>query len=209
MDAVDFITQFPIRIFHKGEAILNEGEIANLLLFIDSGFIKVTSLDDSGVEHMLWIAGPEDAVPSERFFSRTNHLNFFYTALTEVRARAVDKTKYLEHTASNPLFMADVAASMSDYYDDLLLRIHAIEQSNIRDKLIATLRYLSERFGRGHAIDLHQLGLPLTHQDLAEMIGSTRETTSVELQKLRQDGFVEYDRSHFVINPDALLQSTT
>ena len=207
MDTVDFISQFPYRTFRKGEVILNEGEISKLLLFIDTGFIKVTSLNSAGIEHMLWIAGPEDAVPSEHFFSRGNQLHFFYTALTNVKARAVDKTKYLEHTASDPVFMASVAASMSDYYDDLLLRIHSIEQSNVRDKLIATLSYLAERFGHGDIIDLYQLGLSLTHQDLAEMIGSTRETTSVELQRLRQDGLITYSRNHFIIRLAALPKS--
>ncbi len=100
--------------------------------------------------------------------------------------------------------MADIAASLSDYHDDLLMRVGSLSQPSIHDKLVATLRYLGSRFGNGTTVDLHKIGLTLTHQDIAEMIGSTRETTSLELEKLRLLGYITYSRSCFVINTNEL-----
>ena len=199
MNAVDFIQQSPVRTFAKGQAILGEGEVLDTLLFVKSGYVKVTSLDKSGTEHMLWIAAMDDIVPSEHFFSLHNRLRYFYTALTPVTAWAVDKAKLLRSARRDPKLMATIAAGLSDDYDDLLLRIDAVDQSTIHDRLVATLQYLSQRFGGSKVLDLHQIGLPLTHQDIAEMIGSTRETTSLELEKLRNENIIDYNRSSFVI----------
>jgi CRP/FNR family transcriptional regulator len=178
---------------------LSEGGTAETLLFIKDGYIKVTSLDNSGTEHMLWIASSDDIVPSEHFFSLHNKLGYFYTALSPVTAYLVNKAELLGLARENLSVMTAVAAGLSDNYDDLLLRIDAIDQSNIRDRLVTTLRYLALRFGNGKTIDLHQIGLQLTHQDIAEMIGSTRETTSLELEKLREQRLIDYSRSSFII----------
>jgi CRP/FNR family transcriptional regulator len=205
MNTADFVTQFPLRSYTKGQVILSEDETVEMLLFVTSGFVKVTSLDNAGSEHMLWIASGDDIVPSEHFFSLHNKVSYFYTALSPVKAHLVNKAELLSEARKNPSIMTTIAASLSDNYDDLLLRIDAIDQSNIHDRLITTLRYLALRFGSGKMVDLHQINLPLTHQDIAEMIGSTRETTSLELEKLRSNGTISYSRSSFVIYADKLI----
>jgi CRP/FNR family transcriptional regulator, cyclic AMP receptor protein len=205
MQSVDFIKQFPTQTYKKGETLLTEGQTASNLLAIRSGFIKVTSLDENGNERMLWIAGRYDIVPTEHLFSNHSPLNFFYTALSPVEIYKIPKDEFLTHAKSNLPLMTDIAASMSAHYDDLLVRINSIGQPNIHEKLVATLRYLAERFSANTIVDLYELGLPVTHQDLAEMIGSTRETTSIELKKLQTGGYIQYDRSHFIIYLEKFL----
>jgi CRP/FNR family cyclic AMP-dependent transcriptional regulator len=201
MDTVDFIKQFPLHSYAKGEVIQVEGEAVDTVLYIQKGYVKVTSLDATGLEHLLWIATVDDIVPSEHLFSLHNYLRYFYATLTPVTARLVDKARLIEAARASPKIMATIAAGLSDNYDDLLERINTVDHSNIHDRLVATLRYLALRFGGGKSIDLHQVGLHLTHQDIAEMIGSTRETTSIELEKLRQRKAIDYNRSHFIIHP--------
>lgn len=205
MDVVNFVKQFPVRIFVKGEALLEAGDVSPTLLALQSGFVKVTSVDDSGAERMVWIAGRYDVVPTEQLFSRQQQLRFFYTALSDGAAYQIEKSTFLTAARGNLELMTEIAISMSSHYDDLLTRINSTEQASIRQKLIATLCYLAGRFSAERQVDLYQLGLKLTHEDVATMIGATRETVSVELQKLRHDGYVDYSRSKFVIHLDKLL----
>lgn len=200
MDTVAFIQQFPTRQLAKGEIALSEGDVSSALLAIKDGYVKVTSLDDNGNERLLWIAGRYDIVPTEHLFSHNTPLDFFYTALCDTAVYEVNKAKFLDYAKENLPLMSEIAANMSNHYDDLLLRVNSVEQASVREKLVATLRYLAERFSAESRVDLYKLGLFLTHQDIADMIGSTRETTSVELHKLRKDGFVDYDRTKFIVN---------
>jgi CRP/FNR family transcriptional regulator len=123
--------------------------------------------------------------------------------LSDGAAYHIDKADFLSAAKTNLQLMSEVAIGMSGHYDDLLSRVNATEQSSVRHKLIATLRYLAERFSANRRVDLYQLGLRLTHEDIAMLIGSTRETVSLELQKLRQAGCIDYSRTEFVIDLDA------
>ena len=205
MDVIDFVKKFPVKPFSKDQVLLSGGDVSDTLLALSSGFVKVSTLDDMGNEHLLWIAGRYDIVPTERLFSKHTPLQFFYTALSDGAAYQINKADFLNYATTDLQLMTEIATSLSTHYDDLLTRISSVEQTNIRDKLIATLRYLAERFSADTTVDLYQLGLKLTHKDLAEMIGSTRETTSLELQKLNKQGCISYDRSKFIVHLDQCI----
>lgn len=207
MDIVNFVKNFPAKPFHKGEALLESGDVSDTLLAIRTGFVKITAVDDDGNERMLWIAGRYDIVPTEQLFSQHRPLQFFYTALSDGEAYHIDKAQFIAKAKADSGLMSEIAMSMSSHYDDLLSRINSTEQSSVRHKLIATLRYLAERFSAESRVDLYALGLRLTHEDIATLIGSTRETVSLELQKLHKAGCIHYNRSEFVIDLDTCTVS--
>jgi CRP/FNR family transcriptional regulator len=202
MDVVAFVKKYPVRSFVKGEVILSEGEISTMLLALRGGYVKVTAIDDDGNEKMLWIAGRYDIVPTEQLFSTHAPLRYFYTALTDGEVFQIPKTDFLMSAKTDVGLMTEIATSMSIHYDDLMSRVSSIGEISVHNKLIATLRYIAERFSADQSVDLYSLGLHLTHRDLADLIGSTRETTSLELQKLRAAGIIEYDRTRFIVHTD-------
>ena len=42
--------------------------------------------------------------------------------------------------------------------------------------------------------------LRLSHQDIAEMVGITRETAAVELHKLKRKGYIAYQRFTYYVD---------
>lgn len=205
MDVINYVKNCPIKHFNKGEIVISEGDISDTLLAIRSGFIKVTSLDNEGNERMLWIASRYDIVPTERLFSRHSPLQFFYTTLSDCDVYQINKADFLAKAKSDVTLMTEIATSMSGHYDDLLSRVNSVGQASIHDKLVATLKYVAERFSADQSVDLYQLGLHLTHKDIAEMIGSTRETTTLELRKLQDVGSIDYDRTKFIVHVDRCI----
>jgi CRP/FNR family transcriptional regulator, anaerobic regulatory protein len=199
VDPVEFIKSSPLQAYKKGEILIRENETPDNLLAIQRGFVKVTALSDDGTERLLWIAGRLDVVPSEALFSRGRAVRFFYTAYTDVAAYSVDKERFLDLARSNLTVMSEIAYAMSGHYDDLLGRVHSIEQSAVRGKVIHTLHGLARRFSVDDNVDLYTLGLKLTHQDIADMVGATRETVSLELQKLRREGYIKYGQNKFTV----------
>lgn len=200
MTTAEYIRQYPIKEFRKGEILLHGGEPSSVLLAVRSGFIKIVSYSNDGGVNFLWITGKYDIVPTEHLFLLARPLEFFYVALTDVSVYKVSKTDYLRDVRTNTALLTDTAIGMSTHYDDLLARISAMEQPSVKKRLLATLCHIAERFSVNESVDLAELGLILTHQDLAEMINSTRETTTLELQKLRHDNCIEYSRSAFTVH---------
>jgi CRP/FNR family cyclic AMP-dependent transcriptional regulator len=67
-----------------------------------------------------------------------------------------------------------------------------------RDRLIHLLLDLAEQYGERTAEGV-LLGIKLSHQDLAAVIGATRETVTVLLGELQLDGFLKVSRQRIVI----------
>jgi CRP-like cAMP-binding protein len=204
MDTIAFIKQFPLVTFQKGDVLLSEGQLSTSLFAIQTGFVKVTSLDEEGFENLVWIEGRYDTVPTEKFFSLHEPVQFYYTALSDGAYYDIDKKAFLDFARKDISLMTEIATNMSSHYDDLLLRINSVEHSLVQKKLASTLCYLAEKLSANNVVDFFEVGLRLTHSDYASMIGSTRETVSLELQKLKKNGSIDYDKTKFVVYVDKL-----
>lgn len=203
-DLVEAIKQFPLRTFAKGESILHAGQPADTLYAIRHGFAKVDSISSNGSQQLIWIASRYDIIPTESLFRTRGELHFFYTALTDLEVYAIPKKDFLVMCGKDPAVMREIAISMSAHYDDLLIRLRSVEQSSIREKLIYTLHYIATRFSSEPVVNLGELGLKINHQDIGQMIGATRETTAIELKRLKDEGLIDYTRSNFSINAELL-----
>lgn len=206
MDYVDYIKNYPLKSFTRGETLLQKGEAIRFLMALRTGFVKITSISDEGVERLLWIAGRYDLVPIEKLFAKQGNVHFFYTALTDGTYYQIDKQAFIEKAFEAPALMAQIARGMSDHHDDLLQHIDALDTSSVREKLLLTLLYVAARLSGEDDVDLIAHGLRLTHADFANLIGSTRETTSLELLKLRKEGYVTYSRTSFVVHTNTIRQ---
>jgi len=67
-----------------------------------------------------------------------------------------------------------------------------------RERLVHLLLELSEKYGQRHAHGV-ELGIKLSHQDLASINGSTRETVTVVLGELQAEGRLELGRRKIVL----------
>lgn len=199
MDIVEFVKSFPVQTFQKDELIATAGQPNNHFYAIREGFIRVSSIDDTGRHKLLWIAGRYDLIPLEQFFSQKN-LRYFYSGYGDGSVYVIEKKQLLDAFKRHPEVIGEVARGLSEHYDDLLERMNALEQSDVRSKLLHIIHNLCLKFSSVEQVNLHELGLNLTHQDLADMIGSTREATSLELGKLRKEGYVDYSRSEFTVD---------
>lgn len=194
-----FIKKYPKYHFEKDQVILSSGELSDAILVIAAGFAKVSATDGLGNEQMLWIAGRLDIVPSEQLFSKSATLMFSYSAISPLVAYKVKRSDFIAFANETPAVMREIARGMSGHYDDLLYRLSSMTQASAREKLVYTLHNIAERFSASEEIDLMAMGLILRHQDIAGLIHASRETASIELKKLKDEGVIYYDRNRFVI----------
>jgi len=207
MDIVEYVKEQPMRTFSRGEVLLSKDDPIASLFAIRTGYIKVTSISASGVERLVWIAGRYDITPTEQFFSKYGSTQFFYTALTDGTYYELDKKEFLEIAGNNPELMTEIAKSMSSHYDDFMTRLDAVDAATVSERLLRTLYYLGQRLSANGSVDLYEHNLKLTHRDLAAMISSTRETTSLMLAEFRSKKLISYSRTSFVIHIDAIREA--
>lgn len=192
--------QFPLRRFAKGQILIYQGVEISSLYAVRSGFVKFHDSSLTGDEQLIWIAKKYDFIPLEWLFSGTKTSSFYYTALTDVEAYVVDKQEFLTYAQEHPEIMPDVVRIISDQYNDAMLLVNALQKPRAREKMIYTLNFISSRFVEEPDRREGAVTVPLTQQDLADLSGMTRATATVELKRLKDAGYIDYDKSSFSID---------
>ncbi|HEU4913925.1 MAG TPA: helix-turn-helix domain-containing protein [Candidatus Saccharimonadales bacterium] len=85
--------------------------------------------------------------------------------------------------------------------------LNAAEKAKAEEKIIYSLYFLANRFASLAKQAGHQISLPVTHQDIAGLIGLSRETASQELKKLKDAGLIHYDKYRFMIDREKLQEA--
>ncbi|MCQ4087819.1 Crp/Fnr family transcriptional regulator [Saccharibacillus sp. JS10] len=76
---------------------------------------------------------------------------------------------------------------------------------NLRGKVLYFLQRVSKKLNIQEN-EHHELNIPLTHQELADMIGATREAVSLTLKELAQEGVLTTSRGNIRVHTRQVLQ---
>jgi CRP/FNR family transcriptional regulator len=80
---------------------------------------------------------------------------------------------------------------------------------DVNTRVTKLLLRLNARYGRPHQNGGSLLDLPLTHQDMADMIGTSRQSVSTAIAHLRQQGLLTTTGHRLCLTDPARLAETT
>ncbi len=72
---------------------------------------------------------------------------------------------------------------------------------NVRDKVLHLVINLAQKFGVMEE-EYHKIDMPLSHQEIGNMIGSTRETVTVALNDLVKENIIKIGRMSVYVKLD-------
>jgi CRP-like cAMP-binding protein len=189
-----------VRTIKKHTILLYQGEIPRSAYFLSKGIIKVYSINSTGNEQIVSFYVSGDLFPISWIFGKTSSTLYYYETLNDCEVLAIDK-QTLQHTVfSKSRIMLKVFDYLTTNYTSALLRITSLEQSRASEKIMFTLYYLLFRHGVEIKPGIFSVRLELTHVVIADLVGLTRETTAIELNKLKKLGAVKYDSKEYIIN---------
>jgi CRP-like cAMP-binding protein len=133
----------------------------------------------------------------------------FAEAVTEARVTSVQKASLERVIKSNPEFALRLFSSLSERLRQSDEVIESLLHREVSTRLSTLLVNLGERFGEGDGSGV-LIDMRLTHQDLANMIASTREAVSKVMSELQRDGVIETrNRRISILDRDALSRQAT
>ncbi|NIV04315.1 helix-turn-helix domain-containing protein [Candidatus Saccharibacteria bacterium] len=95
-----------------------------------------------------------------------------------------------------PRFSGKILRSMSDRISTLEMKLQNLVFSDVRTRICKLLLSLYEKAGDQRS---GQIKISLTHQDIANLVASSRETASLHLSNLKKDGTIAYERKRIRI----------
>jgi len=196
------------RQFAKRRTILFQGEIPRGVLVLESGLAKVYGITNGGDQRTVTLLSAGDIFPVECVFDKSRVSLYYYEAVTDCSVMSLPKGEFVNALEHDGVLKDQVFQTYMAHYTSATMHIYALEHSHAQEKLVYILQYLVVRFGEKQANGLTKIALRLSHQDIAEMVGLTRETTAVELHRLKARKLISYQRFSYYVNVPLLVAAT-
>jgi CRP/FNR family transcriptional regulator, cyclic AMP receptor protein len=175
--------------FKKDQNVFVQGAPADTVFYIQKGRIKLTVLSDHGKEAVVGIieAGQffgEGCMNGHKLRISTT------TAMENCVITAITKTAMIATLHNEPqfseMFMAYLLTRNSRIEEDLIDQLF-----NSSERRLARLLLLLANFGKEGSPQ--PIGLSISQETLAEMIGTTRSRVSFFMNKFRKLGLIDYN----------------
>jgi CRP-like cAMP-binding protein len=187
---------------NKGEVILYEGIWSDYLYFLISGLAKVYKTSPNGKEQILHIAPPGESVNDvSTFDGGTNQASIL--AMTPVQLYGIRKEDLNVILRDHPSIYLNILKALA-------YRIR--RDSNLVEELSSTqvIGRLAKLLLGKYAGEETTVGLWLTQQDMASMIGTCREVVNRSLKIMEEKGAIRLKRHRvIVIKKDILADMAT
>jgi CRP-like cAMP-binding protein len=176
--------------FLKRQVIFSIGDRSDSLFLIQAGSVKLTVASREGTEAVTSVLERGHFFGEEALDPRWLPRSTNAIALSNVRVARIEREIILRGLLTNP----DACAAIIS---------HLVRQvATLRQELANTRFYNSEQRLARALFSLLQLGEPddpqavpdLSQQELADMIGATRQRVNALMQRFRELGFVDYSR---------------
>jgi CRP/FNR family transcriptional regulator, cyclic AMP receptor protein len=205
-DIPEVLNQGSARAFPAKNIILFQGEVPRSGFVIKSGNVVSYGIDANGSEQVSQFFAEGDIFPLDWLYSDSRSALFYYEALTPVDLVPISKTDF-GAALSDAAVVDYVLGQFRRESSSSAIRCLSLQQPLAQAKIIYLFYYFSLRFGREVMNNVYNLGLPLTHQLIADCLGLTRETVAGELSKLKKSGAVVYKRKQYLVNKKLLIQA--
>jgi CRP-like cAMP-binding protein len=191
-----FFSKFKNYHYKKGEVILRGGDVPQGVYFIYKGYVRDYSISREGEGLTLFIFKAEDFFPMQWVFNDRTVPHYF-EAMTAVELWRCPKEDFISFIKANPEIFFELISRIMLRLGGLLQRMEYLAFGNAHQKVASILMICAERFGKKREENII-VQVPLTHKDLAMVVGMTRETVSIEMRKLERKKIISY-KKHLII----------
>jgi CRP-like cAMP-binding protein len=191
--------------FRKKDVVFSEGDPSDWLYIVSEGKVKITKLSMDGKEIILEVIQPAD------FFGVVAVLKGFpypanAVAMEDTRLLRISRSNLLRILDRFPNLMYCLALQLGERMKGSHETLKNIALERVESRIASLLLKLSDKTGTkvdgGTLIDMK-----LTKQDIAEMVGTTVETSIRTMSKFKKLGVVSEKNGKILINNIEKLRS--
>jgi CRP-like cAMP-binding protein len=174
--------------YGRGHVLHYEGNPVATVVCIRSGRVKVHSCTPRDRPHILYLAGPGDVLGVESALTGRHHAS---TAemIEDGSVCHIDRGTFLRTLDQSPAALRSVTKLLAEQ----LLRSEAeraeLAGGSVGERMALTLLSLARKYGEPTENGI-RIGLTLSRDDIAEMVGTTPETAIRQLSELRREGII-------------------
>lgn len=200
----DLLTKesYYIEDYKKRSVIYFQKEKCITLDIVLKGVVSIEGIDDKGNYITISDFTAGNVIGENLLFCHKNFYPMTIIGKTDVTIIHLKKDLILKLCQSNATFLINFLESLSDKTLILADRIRRLSFKSLRKSIIDFLIYES------YAQNSNKVKLGVTKKNLAEKFGVQRTSLSRELNKMREEGLIEYDAYSITIVDKNLLMNS-
>lgn len=192
-------------ILPKNSLFQTPDDVKKGAFFLQSGLLRLFRLKEDGKAFTLGLLGAGD-VFGELGSLSLGLRSVYIEAVQETTIWAGEEKLANELLGSCPPFLRQMISCMSERLIEQSERMERLALDPVRDRVLHLLIQMCTRFGREDGA-YWKLTVPLSHQEIANMVGATRETVSVVLGHLAEERILLMSRLSFALHRSLLDDS--
>lgn len=185
------------RSFMPDEFIFWDGDVADWFYIVAEGRVKVLKHSSLGREFIIAFFGPGEMFGEVAVFE-----NVPYPASAQAAAKTkvlgIEREDFLSFLVHRPEVALRIMGVLGGRLRDAQSRLRDIAGERVEQRLARTLLMLSSKLGTT---------LPFTKREIADMAGTTAETASRVMSRLKDGGIIRSVRGKTIIIDEARLRS--
>jgi CRP/FNR family cyclic AMP-dependent transcriptional regulator len=186
----------------KHHVIFSPGMPSDAIYFIEKGRVRLTKLSGEGKTVILALLGPGDLI-GEAAWESGEHDSYAET-LEESRVYEISREAFHSFIRENPEFGLRLIQILGIRLKQAQARIEDLVFRQVPSRVARLLISLAESHGKVTPNGI-RVEFPLTHQEIADMVGSSRVTVTQILNKFRTSHWIQIESKRVTIhNLDAL-----
>lgn len=185
------------RSYQKGEVLFFEGEPGDSLYIVNAGTVKVYRVAEDGREKTLALLGAGEFF-GEMALLDEGPRSAIAEALESTTLYLLHRSDFLKTLTENPSIALQIIRVLSRRIRQTNAQVTDIVFRDVRGRVASTLADLCTRHGASTAAGV-RIDLKLTHQELANLVGTARETVSRILAELQDAHCLTVDGRHLVL----------
>jgi CRP/FNR family transcriptional regulator/CRP/FNR family cyclic AMP-dependent transcriptional regulator len=182
----------------RGKTIVEEDLPGDYMYVIRQGRVKVTKLSGDGREKILEFLGEGD------FFGEMSLLDSAprsasVKALSETRILALSRKDFLDALRRSPDLAMAVIQELTRRLRQVDEQASSLSFQRVKERTVGLLVRLAKETGAGG----RRATPVLTHQQIADMIGTSRETVTRVIKGLKEEGWLAQEGKRYLVPADA------
>lgn len=185
---VDLLDSLKIcKFYDKGEKLFEEGEDPKGIFCLRSGKIKVSKIGTDGKEQITHLIHAGQTLGHRALFAEEKYSGSA-VALDRVHVCFIPKKSLQELAKKNPSVVWSVAKLLAIELREAESKMTHLAQDSVRNRLIDALKSLIETYG--FRSDGNTINAEIKRQDLADIVGASRETITRQLYTLQNENLI-------------------
>lgn len=181
----------------KKSVVFYEGVEKEAVFFIMDGLVKTYKTDESGHEQIISFLKTGQMFPHTGLFNNKPY-PATAEALVDTKLLAIPVRMFEQLMTETPSIAIKMMHVMGDIIRELQEKLQVFTGQDVKYRALSFLLKLANQHGvaNGNKVTIN---LPMTHQEFANSVGTTRETVNRLLNQLGKQGLIEVDRRRIVI----------